>query len=97
MSGHAADEPVMPFLCVQSKGGPFEDKAFVAGVQLGILYQATMPPLAMLHVISVVYSEIVSTLDLVAMKHGYRLQTLQSEEYPEWTHVDLIRVSGAAV
>jgi hypothetical protein len=36
----AGDDPelILPFVCVSSKGGPFDDEAFTAGFECGMLW-----------------------------------------------------------
>ena len=76
---------VIPFVACQSQGGPHEDDAFVAGYQAGRIDHA----LAVLVTVggremrATVRSDLVRQLDLIAMHHGF---TVESEACAEgWT------------
>jgi hypothetical protein len=62
---------VMPFVVCQSNGGPFDDAAFVAGVQFGDLSRqlAGGGPVEPAYVNPDLWAQ----LDLAAMHYGYRL------------------------
>lgn len=82
-------ELVMPFVCVTSKGGPYDDTAFCAGWHMGsldALLASTRP---------VVHEDTIRTscreqADLISMKHGYKA-TFEESEYDEWTFMSLTR------
>ena len=79
---------VMPFVVVESRGGPYADSAFVAGYECGWLD-------ALLHSIKPsgssiqrwVYPALLPQLDLIAMKHGMRVDVLEHDESGEWTSI----------
>jgi hypothetical protein len=82
-------ELLMPFVVCRSEGGPYDDEAYVAGWELGELDHEltwTRPAFVTryLHVANLLQA------DLVAMCHGYRLET----PFPErdgWRLVYLTR------
>jgi len=88
-----------PFVCVTSKGGPFDDQAFTAGMTVGRLdmaltvalaagadrYRATVP------------TALVEQLELVGMARGFPVliaeQVTETDGYPampEWTFVTFL-------
>lgn len=82
---------VMPFVCVQSAGGPYEDAAFAAGMQMGALDQElrSLAPLDALPRSRYVPTPLVHQADLIAMKHGYITEATPWEDHPdEWTRLD---------
>lgn len=79
-----------PFTCVTSKGGPFDDTAFVAGVTVGRIDMALTVAFAtgVDRYWVTVPTALVPQLELVGMAHGYPVLTSeQSSEWPEWTLV----------
>ncbi len=85
------DEPqeyglVMPFVVTEDQGGPYKEKAYVAGWRVGSLdtrLELQSPPTWE----GYVNPPDVPQIDLVAMRHGY---TMVTEAYDdEWTHVTL--------
>lgn len=91
---------VYPFTCVTSVGGPYEDQAFCAGVQVGrisdelrhgeltgaTVFEYTVP------------TALVAQLELVGMAYGYpvldRAEVEATDEHdamPEWTFVTFRR------
>lgn len=75
---------VMPFVVCVSKGGPYEDQAFVAGVQFGGLW--TMAQANLTPILAMVYKELLPQIDLLAMNFGY---TLDTRDHDEWIGVHL--------
>lgn len=87
-------ELVMPFTVVISAGGPYEDAAFVAGFQAGVIYAdlgQDMPAPGYW-----VPSALVTQLDLVAMRWGFKMYSEEWDQGPEWTHVWFRRTSAGA-
>lgn len=81
---------LMPFLCVDSVNGPFDDKAFVAGVQLGWLdAELATPGLAATS--AMLYDELEEQADLVAMRHGLTTDVLWRDD--GWIHVGFKRAA----
>lgn len=90
------DEPtyglVMPFVVCASKGGPYDDEAFVAGAEYGQLHSllALSPPSHEAYV----RSKSVPQLDLLAMHFGYTFTAEPWDEHPdEWTKVAFTRTT----
>ncbi|MCV7004591.1 hypothetical protein [Mycobacterium gordonae] len=82
---------VMPFLPVQSKGGPHDDDAFTAGYEMGLLdatlgrfmispYENGQP----------IRAENAQQADLIAMRHGWRAE-FTDQEVPGWVCMTLRR------
>lgn len=76
-------EPLMPFLAVASRGGPYDDTAYVAGYELGILDGQLSGPLAptpehpgppAVDAWRWIKAANVEQADLIAMRHGRRLE-----------------------
>lgn len=87
-------ELVMPFVCVTSVGGPFDDDAFVAGYQLGRLDQelAVLDALEFASDSRLVDTRCLDQLDLIAMKHGWRVSHRGYESEGGWVDIDLERI-----
>lgn len=85
---------VMPFVVVESKGGPYRDQDYVAGFECGLLdaecadaaKRGRFPivPLA-------VRSDNIPQIDLIAMRNGFLLAAEVIEETPEWSWVTFTR------
>jgi hypothetical protein len=92
--GHASYGLVLPFVAVKSKGGPHDDAAFVSGWRCGMISEALrvnkpFPATLKFNV----QAEEVSQLDLVAMHHGW---VMESEEAPYgWTLVTFTKGTEA--
>lgn len=90
--GEPGYELVMPFVCVTSKGGPYDDESFTAGWQMGALYcllDRVSPP---------VHEDTIRTncceqADLIAMRYGYTA-TFEQSEIDEWTFMTLTKDVG---
>jgi hypothetical protein len=80
---NAEYEPVMPFVAVASNGGPYDDQAYTAGYEMGVLDEALkwQPPT---HSVTI-RTDNAGQADLLAMRHGYRCTTTPSEDAQEWT------------
>lgn len=75
---------VMPFLPVVSKGGPYDDDAFVAGYEMGQL-NAVLESRSPQSTSVTIKTANAAQADLIAMRHRYRCETTVSDEWPEWT------------
>lgn len=78
---------VLPFVAVESKGGPFADDAYVAGYEAGRMdcyLEHAVVPFAM-----PVHDENVAQLDLIAMRHGWTMTTEDSGD--GWVHADFTK------
>lgn len=81
-------EAVMPFICVESAGGPHNDRAFCAGYQMGEIdgqlsfriYQRKAYQ---------IYVELTAQADLVGMMHGYTCEVLSTDA--EWAHIEFTK------
>lgn len=80
----------VPFVVCQSNGGPFDDAAFVAGFQAGIIDQALHAALTM-GVESLrftVDSRLEKQLELIGMNRGFHHVTCDPVDgYPGWSDV----------
>jgi hypothetical protein len=82
-------ELVMPFLPVQSKGGPHDDAAYVAGYEMGLLdaqlgnseYDQGRA----------IHGENREQADLIAMRHGY-LAEFTNDSGDGWVHMKVHEV-----
>lgn len=82
--------PVMPFVVCASKGGPYDDDAFVAGYQAGQLDKALAAARAVgaTEVRGLALSALVPQLELIGMHHGFPYTTADApEDYPTWVYV----------
>lgn len=79
---------VMPFVCVKSKGGPYEDGAFAAGYQAGLLDAAASRGDELI-IPFITYSHMVVQFDLIAMRNGYRLNITSDDG--EWVNGELVK------
>ncbi|MET7713715.1 hypothetical protein [Streptomyces sp. NPDC005407] len=82
-------ELVMPFVIVQSQGGPFDDDAFVAGVTCGHLDHELMVAAALGGLPGVRYidARLLPQVDLIAMRHGYVLELGHLDDASGWQAV----------
>lgn len=81
---------VMPFVVTQSVGGPYDDAAFCAGYRAGVI-DADLALLSGYPTSRRQYTvepSLVGQLDLIAMRHGFRMTTEPWDEHPdEWVYV----------
>ncbi len=90
-------ELAMPFLATISNGGTLDDAAYVAGVELGdMMNQIAVMGAGPLD--RAVHPQNVSTIDLLAMRHGLLMEVVPSymvdttpEQRDEWAWVRLTR------
>lgn len=82
---------VMPFVSVASKGGPFDDTAYVAGYECGQIDGKMLDEslVAMPHTVRTANLE---QLDLIAMHRGFVMERGEGDD--EWTDVTFKRVSN---
>lgn len=64
-------ELVIPFLPVQSEGGPYDDLAYTAGFEMGALYARLEAETSPGPIGITVHHENQQQADLIAMRHGY--------------------------
>lgn len=81
---------VMPFVVVTSAGGPYDDAAFVAGYECGLI-DATLHALTQVdaELDRWVSRDVVPQLDLIAMRHGLGLKALELDESGQWQRVQI--------
>ena len=79
---------LLPFLPVESKGGPYDDLAFCAGYDVGYLH-AQMRLGEEGVITTQVRSALVEQLDLCAMESDWHMQNNGEED--DWTSVVLLR------
>lgn len=76
-------EVVVPFVVVQSEGGPFDDEAYVCGFEAAKIDEALTRGRPF--ITTVVHTANMPQFDLMAMRWGY---TLRSERHDDdWTSV----------
>lgn len=81
---------VMPFLAVRSKGGPYDDEAYVAGYEMGqldALLESHHHPINT----RAVQTANLAQVDLLAMQYGYTIRSTPYQDDPEWTTVEFIK------
>lgn len=78
---------VMPFTVVQSRGGPYEDEAFVAGWACGeIMAKLERTPMWK----GIVREQALPQVDLIAMHYGLRMTHEEHEALePGWAQVTI--------
>jgi hypothetical protein len=76
------EDAPLPFVAVISEGGPYDDRAYEAGFQMGQLDIILGIPYVVYHT-TVTYTTNVKQADLIAMHHGFKME-IESEE-DEWT------------
>jgi hypothetical protein len=81
---------LMPFVSCRSRGGPYDDEAYVAGFSMGLLYASLEHERLPLYELPV-YVPNCAQLDLIAMRHGYSVEI--TAEADEWCTVVLRRVT----
>lgn len=89
--------PVMPFVVCASKGGPYDDDAFVAGYQAGQLDKALAAArtVGATEVRGLALSALVPQLELIGMHHGFPYITADvPEEHPTWVYVTFAKTGA---
>lgn len=77
---------LMPFVTVQSKGGPHDDVSYAAGYAMGLLDEKLCQGLGVVEM--PVGLESVPQADLLAMRYGYRMT---STPEGEWSMLRLVK------
>lgn len=87
---------VMPFVACASNGGPYDDAAFTAGYQAGGLDKALeiLAAAGASELRATVYTPLVPQLDLVAMRHGFQLDSGACAEAEGWTFATFRTAAG---
>lgn len=86
---------VMPFIVCASNGGPFEDQAFVAGYECGLL-DAELEFSADVKITRTMRSDNLAQVDLIALKNGYTIETTESHD-GGWATVEFTAVDPSEV
>lgn len=81
---------VMPFVVCASNGGPYEDVAFVAGYECGMVEAALQTAPATER--RTVRSANLPQLDLIAMRLGFVMAITPWKNDPEWSLVTFTKV-----
>lgn len=103
--GEATYEPVLPFLPVVSRGGPYADEAYVAGYEMGQLEAALRLGDALGETRGVagdlactIHAANRAQADLLAMHHGYLMDDQEPPAHlnPDgtWLYVRFRRAAG---
>lgn len=76
-------EMLMPFIACKSQGGPFDDDAFIAGHEIGVLWirLAAVKVFEALPITATVRRDLLPQVDLMAMH--YELALTENEMDPE--------------
>ena len=83
----------MPFTVCRSKGGPYEDEAYACGYEAGVIdawlrQVSRYPVLASVPSVEMtVHAANVPQIDLIAMRHAYRIEVLS--EADGWARIVL--------
>lgn len=87
---------IMPFVTVQSKGGPHDDTSYVAGFEMGALdaILAITADIATT-VTRTIHADNAAQADLIAMKHGYWVH-VDDESHEGWIQITLAKVAPDA-
>jgi hypothetical protein len=84
-------ELVMPFLPVTSKGGPFDDHAYTAGYEMGLLDAHLNWAFSFGRETRVIRTANREQADLLAMRHGWRAAFYEQDD-DEWVGVEFVRI-----
>lgn len=84
---------VMPFVACKSKGGPYDDDAYAAGYEAGLLdalLAIGSPPVVQ----QVIRAANQAQADLIAMRHGYsaKTATFPEAEFDGWVTITLTKI-----
>lgn len=93
---------VMPFVVCRTNGGPYDDQSFVAGYQVAAIDSALVVAAAIgasvIPVAQCVYRPLLPQLDLVGMRHGYRMRShdvTAGDDAETWSTVEFYRDAAA--
>jgi hypothetical protein len=87
-------DEAMPLVLCRSRGGPYDDEAFLSGWRLGDIAATLARPGISAMAESIRPEERVQA-DLIAMARGYTM-TIESSGDPGWLSVTFVRVQDAA-
>lgn len=84
----------MPYVVCASVGGPYDDASFVAGIRMQSISER-MERDAEQEFQSWEPVDLVPQLDLIAMMHGYTMESVPWEDHPdEWSLVTFTKASN---
>lgn len=83
---------VMPFVTTVSHGGPHDDDAYVAGIEMGRLDALLEHQRPRVHD-QPIHAANAEQADLIAMRRGY-VAVLSEEQVEGWRHLWLTRAPG---
>lgn len=88
--GEDFHELVMPFVLAQSQGGPYDDKAFSAGMMCGQLWTElrALSPFGATPRPRYIVPEHLKQMDLIAMHYGYTIRPGEIDEASGWQRID---------
>ena len=86
-------ELLMPFLAVESKGGPYDDQAFTAGYQMGNI-NGLLEDRRIAATTFIIYQPLKEQADLIAMRFGYTMEVLHDDS-EEWMQVGYTRIEDS--
>ena len=85
-------ELIMPFLPVQSRGGPLDDNAYAAGFEMGALdAQLSLQHFPFPDVDITIHTVNIEQADLIAMRYGYAVELSTPDPTNTWRHLKLRR------
>lgn len=84
---------VIPFVACASKGGPYDDDAFVAGYQAGRIDNAlsVARTVGTTGLKATAATSLVRQLDLIAMHHGFQAKAEACEGAEGWSFITFSR------
>ena len=88
-NGEGGFEILVPFTCVESEGGTYDDRSFIAGYQIGAIDRTLSEP-ACVTMTALVFEELEHQCDLLAMHHNGTFSVLQ--RYDGWIHIGFQRI-----
>lgn len=95
MSDEKGYEIVFPFVNVASKGGPYEDEAYTAGYQMGMLHMFLQGHTHIVHKTTIRTVD-AKQAELVAMHNGYT-SVIEVSEFDEWSYATFIKANPMEV
>lgn len=81
---------VMPFVNVTSRGGCYDDEAFCAGYEMGLLDARLEYEQPAMHE-QMIHEHNIGQADLIAMHRGYRLEQ-KDYDATGWRYIQLVKV-----
>jgi hypothetical protein len=94
-TGEHDSEAVMPLVLCRSRGGPYDDEAFMSGWRLGDIGATLARPGISALAESIRPQERLQA-DLLAMARGYTM-TVEPSTDPDWLAVTFTRITDGAV